>query len=791
MVKNKVKRGILITLIAIFGFVLLVIVLISPIAKYVIQKYDEKFLGRQVQVSFVYLNPFSGKVHLKNLKIYEKEGSRIFFSVKDLGINVNMLKLLHRTYEISRVTLNSPVAWVIMDRKKTNFDDLLQKFSSKDTLDTLPKAPTHFNILNVKITNGEFHYWEQSIPVTYFIRQVNIESKGMKWNSDSVHGKFSFHSGPAAGSITGDCTLKMKELTYRLNIAIKKYDLHFIQEYLRDMTNYGTFRANLDADMKVSGSLKDKQDINAKGIIFLNDFHFGKSREKDYASFSKLTLGIEKLSPKGLVYAFDSIILEKPYVTYEKYDYLDNIQNMFGKNGSGVKKAAQEQKEKFNLIIELANYVKLLSQNFFRSDYKIKKLGVYDGDLQYTDYSLNEKFSIAASPFNFEADSIDKSKKKVDIHLKTALKPYGDVSVAISVNPRDTNDFDLNYKVSHLPLTLFNPYVITFTSFPLDRGTLEFSGNWKVRNGKINSANHIVMNDPHITRTMTKREGKKLPLPLILAFVRERDNFVDYNIPITGDLKDPKFNLWNVVTDALANIFIKPASLPYVVEVDHINNELEKFLTVKWMPRQTTLSEQQERFLKKIKSFLKDNKEASITITPINYADKEKEYILYYAAKKKYFLATHKKDAASYSQDDSIAVDKMSVKESDFLRYINRQVDTMALFTIQDKCMAFVGHRAGLDSMQVLKLSEKIVDKQYANLQKDREVKFRSYFREDGVEERIKIDKSGTAIPFDGFSFYKISYEGDIPEKLLEAYRDMNELHDKSPVKRYLYQITH
>ncbi len=83
----------------------------------------------------------------------------------------------------------------------------------------------------------------------------------------------------------------------------------------------------------------------------------------------------------------------------------------------------------------------------------------------------------------------------------------------------------------------------------------------------LTSENHVLMNDPHITRTMTKREGKKLPLPLILAFVRERDNLVDYNIPITGDLKDPKFNLWDIVTDALSNIFIKPVSLPYIVRL--------------------------------------------------------------------------------------------------------------------------------------------------------------------------------------------------------------------------------
>ena len=273
------------------------------------------------------------------------------------------------------------------------------------------------------------------------------------------------------------------------------------------------------------------------------------------------------------------------------------------KKGAGVKKAVNEQNEKFNLIIEMANYVKLLSHNFFRSNYNINKVGIYDGNLKYTDYSLNEKFSLAASPFTFIADSIDKNKKHVDIHLQTALKPFGNVSVAISVNPRDTDDFDLSYRVSKLPLTMFNPYVITYTSFPLDRGTLEFNGKWKVRNGKINSENHVVMNDPHVTRNMTRRQGKKLPLPLILAFIRERDNMVDYNIPIHGDLKDPKFNLWNVVTEVLSNIFIKPVSIPYIVKVDHVNNELEKYLTLKWMPRQTSLSEQQEKFLKKIKIF--------------------------------------------------------------------------------------------------------------------------------------------------------------------------------------------
>ena len=125
-----------------------------------------------------------------------------------------------------------------------------------------------------------------------------------------------FHSVPGRhpGEVNGNCTLKLKELAYRLTIAVKKYDLQFIQQYMRDMSNYGTFRASLDADMKVTGNMKDKQDINANGLITLNDFHFGKSKDKDYASFTRMIVSIKKLSPKGLIYDFDSVILVKPYL---------------------------------------------------------------------------------------------------------------------------------------------------------------------------------------------------------------------------------------------------------------------------------------------------------------------------------------------------------------------------------------------------------------------------------------------------------------------------------------------
>ena len=82
-------------------------------------------------------------------------------------------------------------------------------------------------------------------------------------------------------------------------LSFNKFDLKFIEQYLKDLVNYGNFSANLDADIKATGNFNDQENLNAKGLLAINDFHFGKNPDDDYASFDKLVLEINELSPKN------------------------------------------------------------------------------------------------------------------------------------------------------------------------------------------------------------------------------------------------------------------------------------------------------------------------------------------------------------------------------------------------------------------------------------------------------------------------------------------------------------
>jgi hypothetical protein len=778
MKSKRIRRALLISLSVIVLFVTISIVFISPITKYLIEKYDEKYTGRQIKMDWVYVNPFTGYFHFSNFRMYEAKSDStgnasdsIFFSSKGINVDFSILKLFSKTYEISDLTFNQPWGIVIQYQSKRdfNFNDLIDKFKSgpKDTT----KEPLHFSILNIKVKDGEFHYKENVIPINYFIKNADFDCSGFRWDVDTVTTTYFFRTGFGTGEAKGKFTCNTKNLNYRFNTVIKKLDMNLFEQYLKDLSNYGTVRATLDATLKWEGNFNNAKDLDANGHIILNDFHFGKNKQEDYTSFDKLSLGILKLSPNKNIFNFDSLRLDHPFFKYEQYDHLDNLENMFGKKGSNVR-SVHEDTEHFNLILEIGDYVKKLVKNFFRSYYKINRVEIKRGDIKYNDYSLSEKFSVAAAPLFIEADSIDKNKIRVGISLKTGIAPYGNVNAQLSVNPKDSSDFDLNCQVKNIPVTLFNPYLISYTSFPMDRGTLEFNAAWHVQNGEIKSGNHLLIIDPRIDARIKRKDAKWLPLPLIMAFVRERGNAINYEIPITGNLNDPKFHIKDILLHLLENIFIKPPTTPYGIKVATVEKKIERSLILKWEMRDSNFKEGQNKFLRKTAEFLKENESSEIAVYPMNFVEKEKEYILFFEAKKKYFLIKENRKTLSFSKEDSVFVARMSVKDSGFIRYLDKHVGKEMIFTVQEKCQRFVGNE--------------IVSKQFEELTRKRKEEFLKYFKETQTTGRVKMHSPENIVPYNGFSYYKINYNGEFPEKLRKAYEELNELNEEYPRNKYL-----
>ncbi|MDB5283407.1 MAG: hypothetical protein JWO06_2482, partial [Bacteroidota bacterium] len=595
--KSRIKRAIKVLVITILIFFVVLIAFISPIAKYLIQKYDDKILGRKIELGWIYINPLTGYVHIHNLRVYEHNSDTLFFTAQSVSVDFSMLKLFKKTYEISSITVDKPWGRIVENQGHINFQDIIDHYRRKDPNAPRSGEPTRFNILNCVINDGEFHYEQPRVPVTYFIKNVNIQSPGHWWDVDTMLFKIALLSGPTSGAINGTMSIDFKSLNYRINGAVDSFDLKPLSQYMRELSNYGNFGGWVDARVEGEGNFKDKLALKTRGLIAIKKFQYGPSTHEDYGSFQRLVLAITEADPGGKKYLIDSVMLDRPYFRYERYDYLDNLTRMFGKAGS---KPGIHSEGQFNLILKIAEYLQELLKNFAASDYKINKFTVYKGDVIFNDFSLREKFSVDGMPLFIRADSIDKKEERMKIKLNATLKPYGEISMDVSLDPNDYGFFDISYKIHKVPVSLFNPYLITYTSFPLDRGTVELNGIWNVEDSMIKSTNHLLVMDPRVGKKIKRKDSKWLPLPLIMSIARDAGEVIDYEIPVYGNLKSPKFRIHDVVMNVLRNIFIKPPSTPYLVNVKKLENTIEKMLTLKWEMRQTDLSPMQERFIGKI-----------------------------------------------------------------------------------------------------------------------------------------------------------------------------------------------
>ena len=277
--------------------------------------------------------------------------------------------------------------------------------------------------------------------------------------------------------------------------------------------------------------------------------------------------------------------------------------------------------------------------------------------------------------------------------------------------------------------------------------------------------------DPRLAKRLKSKDTNHLPLPLILAFIREKGNVIDYEIPITGNLRNPKFHFQDVIFDLLGNIFIKPPTTPYRLQVKSFETEIEKSHTLQWEMTSTTLSNLQIRYVEKIADFLANNSNASITISPKFYSAKEKEYILFFEAKKAYFQSTTDKIISKLSKDDSLKIESLSVKDSLFIRFLDYKVKDSLLFTVQDKCSALI------DPFRV--------NQKFRQLNEDRKNNFIRIFEKRDLQKQVHISDGESIVPYNGFSSYEIKYNDELPKSLLKAYEKMNELDSMSPRVKY------
>src|SRR6202034_3216453 len=117
-------------LLILVGIIVILLLIVSPIAKYEINKNCVQWTGRHISVGRVSLNPLTGSVFIKDLKIYEADSTTVFFDCHDIYVKLNLKKLFASNYDVEEIRIDKPEISIVQNGNKFNFDDLIKRFAS-------------------------------------------------------------------------------------------------------------------------------------------------------------------------------------------------------------------------------------------------------------------------------------------------------------------------------------------------------------------------------------------------------------------------------------------------------------------------------------------------------------------------------------------------------------------------------------------------------------------------------------------------------------------------------------
>jgi uncharacterized protein involved in outer membrane biogenesis len=153
----------------------------------------ERALGRKVSVGDVGLNLWGGVgLRLSNFTMSDDPSfsSSHFVRAEDLQINVKLLPLLRKDFQVKRLILHRPLIEIIRNREgKYNFSTIGKDKNpkepakvEKEPLEKDPKSPAMLLIAVVDISGGEVRYLDQKAGTDFRANQIDLKVRDFDLN---------------------------------------------------------------------------------------------------------------------------------------------------------------------------------------------------------------------------------------------------------------------------------------------------------------------------------------------------------------------------------------------------------------------------------------------------------------------------------------------------------------------------------------------------------------------------------------------------------------------------------
>lgn len=412
---------------------------------------------------------------------------------------------------------------------KISLDGLdLEKFSLGFSDATL-KDPVLLDLSDIRITAANLKTWGRE--------KIEVEAD-LVWNSQ---GKI---------QVKGDILPPFH--TGELDVSLDKIDIQSLEPYFTDQIKIKVNSGLVHTQGRLFFSLEEKPKFSFRGKASVTDFvSKDKETNNDFFKCQSLYLSEMDLSLFPLELAIKEISLTDFYSRIILSDKGEiNLKQVFSPAESTEVEPPSAGTDKKPI-----------------SEIHIDQVTLQGGHIDFTDYLTQPNFTaqmkeIAGGITQLSSTSAEPAK----IQLQGVHGQSSPLDIVGRIQPLALEKFfevDISFK--NVELVKFSPYSAKYIGYKIEKGKLILDLKYRIEGNKLESKNRLVFDQLTLGEKVESKDATSLPVGLAITLLKDSKGQINLDLPVTGNLNDPKFSFSSSVFAVLGNMITKVVTAPFAV----------------------------------------------------------------------------------------------------------------------------------------------------------------------------------------------------------------------------------
>lgn len=183
----------------------------------------------------------------------------------------------------------------------------------------------------------------------------------------------------------------------------------------------------------------------------------------------------------------------------------------------------------------------------------------------FTDQSIQPNFSTGIQDLHGTVKGLNsKPGQSARVQLEGKADPYAPVKIEGSLNLLSPAQFaDVHLRFTNVDMTTLSPYSGKFAGYRIKMGKMSLDLDYHLKNRRLASTNHIVLKRLELGEPVPDSKAPDLPLHLAIALLKDSRGRIDLDLPIRGNLNDPKVSLPGLLGKVLRGAVRKVVAAPF------------------------------------------------------------------------------------------------------------------------------------------------------------------------------------------------------------------------------------